>query len=63
MVPTDIVDRLAAIDHELSRAEALRALAQTSGDSAEVQRLEVEIGQLTKVRDDLRKQLKGLGAG
>jgi hypothetical protein len=61
MEGTDIVDRLAAVDHELSRA--LRALAQTSGDDTEVQRLDEEIGRLSKVRDDLRKQLKALGAG
>jgi hypothetical protein len=63
MGPTDLVDRLAAVDHELSRVEALRALAQTDGDDTEVQRLDREISQLSKVRDDLRKQLRGLGAG
>jgi len=63
MRPTDLVDRLAAVDHELSRVEALRALAQTEGDDNEVQRLDREISQLSKVRDDLRKQLRGRGAG
>jgi len=63
MGPTDPVDRLAAVDHELSRVEALRALAQTEGDDNEVQRLDREISQLSKVRDDLRKQLRGRGAG
>jgi hypothetical protein len=63
MGPTDLVDRLAAVDHELSRVEALRALAQTEGDDNEVQRLDREISQLSKVRDDLRKQLRGRGAG
>ncbi len=63
MGPTDLVDRLAAVDHELSRVEALRALAQTDGDDSEVQRLDQEISQLSKVRDGLRKQLRGLGAG
>ena len=59
----DIVDRLAAVDHQLGRLEALRALAQTNADSAEVRRLEEEIALLTKVRDELRDQLKGLGVG
>jgi hypothetical protein len=63
MGPTDLVDRLAAVDHELSRVEARRALAQTEGDDPEVQRLDREISQLSKVRDDLRKQLRGRGAG
>lgn len=43
--------------------EAARALAQTGGDDTEVQRLDREISQLTKVRDDLREQLRGRGAG
>ena len=58
MASNDIVDRLAAVVHDLSRLEALRALAQRNGDSAEVHRLDGEIGQLSKVRDDLRKQVK-----
>jgi hypothetical protein len=58
-----IIDRLAAVAHELGRLEALRALAQRTGDSAEVRQLDGEIGQLNKVRDDLRNQLKGLGSG
>jgi hypothetical protein len=62
MGPTDIVDRLAAVDHELSRVETQRALPQTEGDDTEVQRLDRDISQLSKVRDDLRKQLRGLGA-
>lgn len=59
----DIVDRLAAVVHDLSRLEALRAIAQKNGDGAEVRRLDGEIDQLRKVRDDLRKQLKGHGSG
>lgn len=55
---TDIVDRLAAVDHELSRAEALRALAQTEGDDTEVQRLQREIDELRKVKAELRDQLR-----
>jgi hypothetical protein len=35
MGATNIVDRLAAVDHELRRAEAMRALAQTNGDDTE----------------------------
>ena len=54
----DIVDRLAAVDHELSRAEALCALAQTEGDDTEVQRLEREIDELRKVKAELRDQLR-----
>jgi hypothetical protein len=46
MRPTEILDRLAAVDHELSRAEAMRALAQTDGNDAEVQRLQQEIDEL-----------------
>jgi hypothetical protein len=55
---TDIVDRLAAVDHELSRAEALRALAQTEGDDTEVQRLERDIDELRRVKAELRDQLR-----
>jgi hypothetical protein len=61
MNSTDIVDRLAAIDHELSRVEALRALAQTEGDDAEVRRLQQEIDELRKVKADLRGQLQRQG--
>jgi hypothetical protein len=55
---TDIVDRLAAVDHELSRTEALRALAQTKGDDPEVQRLQQEIDELRRVKSELRNQLR-----
>jgi hypothetical protein len=55
---TDIVDRLAAVDHELSRAEALRALAQTDGDDPEVRRLQQEIDELRRVKAELRDQLR-----
>jgi hypothetical protein len=58
MRPTDIIDRLAAIDHELSRAEALRALTQTDGDEREVQRLQQEIDELRRVKAELRDQLR-----
>ena len=61
MNSTDIVDRLAAIDHEHSRVEALRALAQTEGDDAEVRRLQQEIDELRKVKADLRGQLQRQG--
>jgi len=54
----DIVDRLAAVDHELSRAEALHALAQTEDDDTEVQRLQREIDKLRKVKAELRDQLR-----
>jgi hypothetical protein len=58
MAATNIVDRLAAVDHELSRAEAMRALAQTNGDDTEVQRLQQEIDQLRRVKAELRDQLR-----
>jgi hypothetical protein len=58
MGPTNIVDRLAAVDHELSRAEAMGALAQTDGDDTEVQRLEQEIDELRRVKAELRDQLR-----
>ena len=54
----DIVDRLAAVDHELSRLEALRSLAQTRADAAGANRLEQEIGELGKVKAELREQLQ-----
>jgi hypothetical protein len=59
----DIADRLAAVDHELERLEALRALAQKNADSNAVTRLMEEIGQVRKTRDDLRDQLKKVGFG
>jgi hypothetical protein len=59
----DIVDRLAAVDHELARLEALRAPAQKNADGAAVTRLAEEIGQVRKTRDDLRDQLKEVGVG
>jgi hypothetical protein len=58
MKSTDIVDRLAAVDHELSRVEALRALAQTDGNDAEVRRLQQEIDELRRVKGELRDQLR-----
>jgi hypothetical protein len=58
MEGTDIVDRLAAVDHELSRTEALRALAQTDGNDAEVRRLQQEIDELRRVKVELRNQLR-----
>jgi hypothetical protein len=60
---TDIVDRLAAVDHELARLESLRALAQKNTDNAAVTRLVEEIDQLRKTRDELRDQLKVFSAG
>jgi hypothetical protein len=59
----DIADRLAAVDHELARLEALRALAQKNADSNAVTRLTEEAGQVRKTRDDLRDQLKAFSAG
>jgi hypothetical protein len=58
MGPAEIVDRLAAVDQQLTRAEALRALAQTDGNDAEVQRLQQEIDELRKVKAELREQLR-----
>jgi hypothetical protein len=63
MTLAEIADCLAAVDHELARLEALRALAQKDADSNVVTRLTKEIGQVRKTRDDLRDQLKALGAG
>jgi predicted secreted protein len=63
MNQTNLVDRLAAVDHELGRVETLRALAQTRGDDADIRRLDEEIGQLSSARDDLRAQLKAQRAG
>jgi hypothetical protein len=63
MTLADIVDRLAAVDHELARLESLRALAQKNADSNAVTRLTEEIGQVRKTRDDLRDQLKEVGVG
>jgi len=54
---------LAAVDHALGRLEALRALAQTRSDAAEVRRLQEEIGQLRKAIAELREQLQRLGGG
>ena len=56
----DIVDRLAALDHQLGRLEALRALAQSNANTSEVARLEVEIDHVRKTRDALRDELKAL---
>ena len=56
----NIVDRLAALDHELGRLEALRALAQSNANTSEVARLEVEIDHVRKTRDALRDELKAL---
>jgi hypothetical protein len=46
----DITDRLAAPDHELGRLEALRALAQSNADTAEVARLGAEIDLVRRTR-------------
>lgn len=58
MEMSDIVDRLAAVDHELGEVEALRAIAQKDGDFAKLKLLEEEIGRLARVRDELREQLR-----
>ena len=58
MEQADLVDRLVAGDHELSRIEALRALAQTDGYDAEVRRLQQEIDELRRVKGELRDQLR-----
>ena len=50
----NIVDRLAALDHELGRLEARRALAQSNANTSELSRLEAEIDQVRKTRDALR---------
>jgi hypothetical protein len=63
MTLADIADRLAAVDHELARLEALRALAQKNADSNALTRLMEEIGQVRKTRDDFRDQLKKVGFG
>ncbi|HXZ03157.1 MAG TPA: hypothetical protein VEI03_24435 [Stellaceae bacterium] len=52
----DILNRLADVDHDLLRLEGGRALAQTAADSAEVSRLDVEIGHLMKLKEELRAQ-------
>jgi hypothetical protein len=58
MGATNIVDRMAAVDHELSWAETKRALAQTNGDDTEVQRLRQEIDELRRAKAELRDQLR-----
>ena len=54
----NIADRLAALDHELGRLEALRALAQSNANTGELARLETEVDQVRKTRHTLRDQLK-----
>lgn len=54
----DIVDRLAAVDHELGELEARRALAQKAANLAEVNKLQEDIGRLMQVKDALRERLK-----
>jgi hypothetical protein len=49
----DIADRLAALDHELGRLEALRALAQKNANTGEAARLGAEIDQVRKTRGAL----------
>jgi hypothetical protein len=58
---TGSVDRVTEIDHELSCAEALRALAQTDGDDAQVRRLQQQIDELRRVNAGLRDQLRRRG--
>jgi hypothetical protein len=58
MGATNIVDRLAAVDRELSRAEAMRARAQTNDDDTGVQRLQQVIDELRRVKAELRDQLR-----
>lgn len=45
---------------KLGRLEALRALAQTRSDAAEVHRLQQEISELRKVKAELREHLQRL---
>lgn len=55
---TDLLNRLAAIDSELTRLENERALAQTAANSAELARLDAEITRLKKTTADLREEFK-----
>ncbi len=55
---TDILNRLADVDQDLLRLEGGRALAQTAANSAEVHRLDAEIGHLLKIKEELRAQWK-----
>ena len=58
MNAADIVDRLAALDHELGRWEASLALARSNADNTEVARLGAEIDLVRGTRDALRDELK-----
>ena len=54
----DLLNRLAAIDSELTRLENERALAQTAANGAELVRLDAEITRLKRTTADLREELK-----
>jgi len=55
-----ILNRLAEIDHDVTRLEKEHALAQARADHDELLRLETEIARLKKVTADLREEFKRL---
>jgi uncharacterized membrane protein (DUF106 family) len=59
MEPRDIIDRLAAIDDELQELQKRHALAQSGADLAEVNRLQQEIAQLMRVKDQPARRSDG----
>ena len=55
---TDILNRLAEIDHEVTRLEGQRAVAQKAADTAAVGQLDAEIARLKKATADLREEFR-----
>ena len=54
---------LADLDQDIIRLEGERALAQQAADTAEVARLDEEIGRIYKAKEELRADFRRTRAG
>jgi hypothetical protein len=50
----DILNKLADLDYDIIRLEGERALAQRAADTAQVARLDEEIGRIYEAKEELR---------
>lgn len=59
----DILNKLADLDCDIIRLEGERALAQHAADTAQVARLDEEIGRIYKAKEALRADFRSRHAG
>jgi len=59
----DILNKLADLDYDIIRLDGERALAQQAADTAQVARLDEEIGRIYKAKEELRADFRSRHAG